>query len=136
MNEFSRASDADGTQWDDSDTRRDISQLKSCAVLSSKMQSRCCTLFPEPSHENLSLLFAHFGLKSTRRDSCEECAILLVVTSYQGIADNQASDSCKNRFIISPRVIHKPPCIAKEDKIRTRALMIPHEKGIHVDMPK
>ena len=66
----------------------------------------------------------------------EEQSILLVVTSYREIVDNQANGFRKSCFAISPRTIHKPPWIAKEDKIRTRALMIPHENGIHVDMPK
>lgn len=29
-----------------------------------------------------------------------------------------------------------PPWIANEDKINTKALIIPHENGIHVDMRK
>jgi len=35
-----------------------------------------------------------------------------------------------------PYFPYNPPCIAKEDKMRTSELMIPHENGIHVDMRK
>lgn len=31
---------------------------------------------------------------------------------------------------------HMPPCMAKDDKIRTRELMMPQENGIQVDMRK